>query len=293
MKAAISAADLGGFSQAARDAGVTPAAVSKMVARLEDHLGVRLFQRTTRSLTPTSEGEVFLARARGFLEDFDELVEETRGGGLAMAGAIRMTAPASFTADWFAPFLPEFLKEHPDIRLEVDLTDRKADLVAEGFDLALRIGPLDDSSYALRRVARVRTLLCASPRYLSTAAAITTPSELNDHACIVDRNAREGARWSATKDAVTEKVVIRPRIETNGASCVRLAEAGLGVVREPEFLVSAGLESGKLVRVLEDWDFGEAPVSLLFPSNRRIPHRVRALSDWIAKLYRRPAWETA
>ena len=202
-----------------------------------------------------------------------------------------MTAPASFSPDWLVPHLPDFLRAHPDIRLELDLSDRKADLVAEAFDLALRIGPLDDSSYALRRIARMRTLLCAAPSFLAGAGPIDSPADLAERTCVVDRNYRDGPRWSLEKAGETVRVSVHPRIESHGAACVRLAEAGLGVIREPEFLVAASLQAGRLTPVLPDWTLEEAPVALLFPSGRRIPHRVRALADHIAARFRKPAWE--
>src|SRR5688572_21473454 len=195
MIAFVRAVERGGFSAAARDLGLTPSAVSKLVTRLEDRLGVRLLNRTTRRLALTAEGEGFFQRSQRILADIAEAEEEVGRSRVQPRGLLRVNVGTAFGMHQLVPALPEFLTRHPDVQVELTITDRVVDLIEEGADLGIRLGTLPDSSLVARRISEVERVICASPAYLRRHGTPRKPADLRGHNCLNMANAPSLRRW--------------------------------------------------------------------------------------------------
>lgn len=269
-----------GFARAARRLGLSNAAVSKHVAALEEALGVRLLQRTTRRSRLTSSGQAYYERCCRILDDLLDLERDVRSEGEVPRGTLRVSAPMSFGLTRLAPLLPGLLAEHPELRLEVSFTDRMVDLIEEGFDVALRITThLADSSLIAARIAGFRRIVCASPGYLARAGTPGTPAELGEHACLVYTRSAEPRVWTF-EDVEGE----RHRVEVSGPfdldSSIAMREpllAGTAIALVPSFVVGEELASGRLVEILSG--FSAPPVTLwaLHAQSRHLSPKVRAL----------------
>ena len=224
--------DRGSISAAARSLDVSVAVASQRLKRLECDLGVRLFQRTTRQLHPTPEGLALAEKGRALVDDLEALTANLREAGKGIAGTLRLTTSATFGRQYVSPLLPEFLSRHPNLKISVDLSDQRQDLVAAGFDLSIRIGALDDSSLVARRLTSNRRVLCASPGYLQQHGAPQTPQELSRHQCLLLAN-RSGRNnlWDFTAaDGREIAVQVDGRIDCNQGELLRdAAVAGLGI----------------------------------------------------------------
>lgn len=276
-------AEKDGFSRAARDLGVSKATISKQIAALEKDLGVRLFHRTTRKLTLTEAGRRTQQRAQRILEELDAIREEAGEARASPRGRLRIAAPMTFTAEWLAPALPAFLEAYPDIQLELALDDRRIDLIAEGFDAALRISAMPDSSLSARVLCGVETYVVAAPRYWDARGRPHHPADLAMHACFRYANLATAGVWRFfSEDSEEARVTVDgPLCVNNGAVELPALLAGLGVARLPDFIVARGIASGALEVALPQWRSEPIWMHLLSASGRTQTRKLKAFSDFL------------
>ena len=291
ISAFTAVAEARSFTQGAKRLGVSSAQVSKLVARLENRLGARLLNRTTRDVSLTDTGRAYLERARLLLEDFEALEGSVRDQ-TGPRGLLRISAPVSFGAIQLTPALLDFACAYPDVSLDVSSTDRMVNLVEEGFDVGVRIGTLADSSLIARRLAAVRVVTCASPDYLARAGAPLTPEDLTGHVAIIDTNAADPSVWRFLSDGDHHDVRVHGRMRFGGAdACVAAARRGLGVTRTPAFAASADLRAGRLIPLLCAYEPEIIHVHAVYPHARHLAAKVRAFVDFLAERYAgEPEW---
>lgn len=287
--------DLGSISAAARTLDVSAAVASQRLKRLEEALGVRLLQRSTRQLKVTPEGEALAERGRPLIEDLEALAGDLRRSAEEVSGTLRVTLPAAFGRQYISPFMPEFLVRHPRLKLSLDMRDAMVDLVAEGFDLGLRIGTLDDSSLIARRLSDNRRVLCASPAYLARRGAPQTPGELEQHDCLLMVGAKGPRdRWTLTApDGGEITVRVRGPLESNMGEVIRdAALAGLGISLFSTWHVCDDLKAGRLEPVLPDHRLPDSGIYAVMPQRRLMLPRVRAFIDFVVEKFGEvPPWE--
>ncbi|MBU8975298.1 MULTISPECIES: LysR family transcriptional regulator [unclassified Lysobacter] len=287
--------DLGSISAAARSLDLSVAVASQRLKRLERDLGVRLLHRTTRRLHATPEGAALAEQGRPLVEDLEALTGGLRQAAEEITGTLRVTASASFGRQYLSPLLPEFLALHPRVKLSINLTDQMVDLVSAGFDMAIRIGALDDSSLVARKLAVNQRVLCASPDYVRRHGMPSTPQELTEHECVllVGTQGRQDV-WRFGDGAGGEIAVrVRGHMETNYGELVRDAVvAGLGIAIHSSWHVCNDLREGRLVQVLADYPIAESGIYAVMPQRRLVPPRVRAFADFLAERFLDPPWES-
>ena len=286
--------EAGSFVRASEQLDTSNAAVTRQVAALEKHLGVRLLHRTTRKISLTSSGEAFLEKARDVLDDVAEAESIAGGHRAALAGVLRVSAPLSFGIGHLSRLLPAFRKRHPDLRLDIDLSDRVTDLAAEGIDVALRIAREPSRNLVARAIAPVRLVVCASPLYLRRRGAPSHPSELAHHETLSYSYLEAGDVWHFARpgeEAVS--VQIKPSVHaTNGDILRELALAGGGIVMQPSFIVGADLMRGTLVPLLQEWKSLELTLYAVYLSRRQLSPKVRAFIDHVVEsVGKEPYWE--
>ncbi|MBL8938851.1 MAG: LysR family transcriptional regulator [Archangium sp.] len=271
------------FRAAARSLNVPKSTVSRRVALLEEQLGAQLLQRTTRTVTLTDIGEAFHQRCSQALGTITDAAREVQQSDASPRGVLRMTAPVTFAEHFLGDILTEFMAANPDVRVTLDLTDRYVDLVAEGYDLALRAGPLADSSLKARLLGTNPIVMVASPKYLAKHGTPLTPADLLDHDCIVYANHERSAKWPLLVKRKVTAMPVRPRVAVNSFMLARdFAVAGLGIARMPGGF-SADLEAdGSLVRVLTEFEPPLSPLHAVFPPGPHLAPRVRAFVDLLA-----------
>ena len=291
INAFIAVADARSFTQAARRLDVSSAQVSKLVARLENRLGARLLNRTTRDVSLTDTGRAFLERARQVVEDFQSLETSVREQG-GPRGLLRISAPVTFGTAELTPALLDFAAAYPDVSLDVSSTDRMVNLVEEGFDVAVRIGQLVDSSLVARKLAAVRMVTCAAPDYLARAGRPETLAELARHVAIIDTNVADPSTWRFGVDGTTREVRVEGRLRFSGAqACVAAARAGFGVTRSPAFAAAEDLRAGRLTALLCGFEPELIYVHAVYPHARHLAPKVRAFVDFLAQRYAgEPEW---
>jgi DNA-binding transcriptional LysR family regulator len=286
--------ETGSFTAAARRLGRTSGQASKLVARLEAELGVRLLNRTTRAVAPTEAGQAYFDRLRPLLDEFDALDLSIRNVSQVPRGTLRLTAPLTFGELELAPALSNFAARYPEIALDVVFSDRVVNLVDEGFDLAVRIGQLEESSLIVRRLCTVRIVVVAAPDYLARAGQAQRPEDLQRHDCIIDTNFRDPGRWpfrAGAGGALSVPVAGRLRY-SNAVACLSAAEAGLGVACVPAFVAAAAIRDGRVRRLLAAFESEPFGLHVLYPHSRHLAAKVRVLVDFLAGRYRDPPrWE--
>ena len=276
------------FVGASQKLGTSPTQASKLVSRLENELGVRLLNRTTRSVSPTEAGQAYYARLRPLLEELETLDLEIRNISRKPRGRLRMTAPLTFGVLELAPALNAFASRYPDIELDISFSDRVANLVEEGYDVAVRVGRPRDSSLMMRKLLEVQIVVVASPAYLEWHPKPMTPADLSDHTCIIDTNFREPNRWPFRGDGEegTQFVAVSGRIRySNGQACLAAAEAGLGLACVPEFLANDAIRAGRVIRLLRDFETEPYDVHVLYPHKLHLAEKVRLLVEFLAERY--------
>lgn len=282
LRAFLRIAQDGSYSKAAQSLGVPKATLSRRVAQLERDLGVQLLVRTTRSVQVTEAGRAFMPEAAAVLTALEDASAKVREAGGVPRGRLRLTASVEFGATVLSPLLAEFAREQPAIDLEVELTARKVDLVYEGFDLAVRVGPLPDSTLAARRLGTLRYGLYASPDYLRRHGRPAYAHELADHPALQFVGADAAPRWVLVDGAQRVEVPIRPRVRANNHWVLRdAAVAGLGIAFCAELAAGPEVASGRLERLLPAFGAVEIPVHAVFPSQRFLAPRVRACLDFL------------
>ena len=281
------------FTGAARRLGLTPSAVSRHVRALEQRLGVRLVNRTTRSLALTEEGRLFFAESQGVLAAVEAAERSVRSASDALAGTLRVSVPADFARLHLARMLAAFAARHPALSLEVDATDRFVDLVGEGVDVAVRIAALPDSSLVARRLAPSRRVLCAAPAYLRRRGTPRAPAELAAHECIAYEHLGTGGGWPFKTPRGRRWVRPAGRLRTNSGEIMRrLALAGHGIVLLPTFLVGDDLRAKRLRPLLTDVLDADTALYALHPHRTLVPAKVRAFVDDLARhCGERPYWD--
>lgn len=278
--------EAGSISAAARLLDLSPAVASQRLKRLERELGVRLLHRTTRQLHPTPEGNTLAEQGRALVEDMEALTSGLRQAATQVTGQLRITMPASFGRQYISPLLPVFLDRHPLLKLYVHLSDEVFDLVGAGFDLAIRIGALGDSSLVARKLAINQRVLCASPDYLQRHGMPDTPADLPNHDCLVLVNdTGRPVVWRLTDATGKEMTVtVDGRIQSNQGELLRdAAVAGLGIVQHSLWHISDDLHNGRLRVVLPDYRIADTGIYAIMPQRRLVPPRVRAFTDFIAE----------
>ena len=291
MRVFAGVVDAGSFVGAADALGMSKAAVSRHVSDLEQRLGVRLMQRTTRKLSLTQEGEVFLARCRDILASIEESEAELSTRAASASGLLKVSVPVSFATKHLAPLWSDFLAAHPRLTLDVHLADRVVDLVDEGFDLAVRIARLPDSSLVSRKLAATRLVLCAAPSYLRRRGTPTHPDDLAAHDVIGYSLLSTPGQWLLQGPDGPVTVKIRPRLWTNnGDTSVAAAVRGAGIDLQPTFLIADELASGRLVEVLPGWQAAELGIYAVYPSRKFVLPKVRALVNFLAEAFADATW---
>lgn len=293
-RAFVAVMETGSFVAAAARIGVSSGQASKLVARLETELGVRLLNRTTRAVSATEAGRSYYERIRALLDEFDDLDLAVRNISQSPRGRLRITAPLTFGTMELARALAEFATAYPEIDLDVSFSDRLVSLVDEGFDLAVRVGRNPDSSLVARKLCQSRIVLVGAPAYLDARGEPQRPSDLAGHDCVIDANFREPNRWTFQgDDGAPAPVPVVGRIRfSNAEACLRAAEAGLGLAYLPSFVAGPSVASGRVRRVLTRHEAPPLAVLALYPHSRHLAAKVRALVDFLAERYRgAPAWE--
>ena len=283
LQLVVELARAGGMSAAARQLDVTPAAVSKRLAQIEARLGVRLFNRSTRRLSLTAEGEVYLESARRILDEIEDLDQLIASRQDSPRGRLKVNAPLGFGRSYIAPAIAEFAQKYPDVTLQLQLTDSPADFVRDAFDVAIRFGDLPDTRLIARKIAPNRRLMCASPGYLKTHGVPTTPHDLARHQCIVLRQNEDAySLWRFTKGRRSETVKVRGALSSNdGEVTLTWGLAGLGILQRAEWDLARYLRSGRLVRVLEDYALPQADIYAVFPERHHLSAKVRIFVDFL------------
>ena len=285
MQTFCAVVDAGSFVKAAEALGFSKAAVSRYVADLEARLGVRMLHRTTRRLSLTEEGAVFNARCRELLSGVEEAEAEiSSSSGGAARGLLRVSAPVSFGVLHLAPVWESFHDLHPQVRLDVTLSDHVVDVVEQGYDLAIRIATLPSSSLISKRLASTRIVLCASPQYLEIHGTPSHPAELVDHEVIGYSYWSTGDNWQFDGPDGPVSVATKPWIYTNnGDTCRAVALAHKGVMLQPSFLIGEDLAAGRLVEILPKFRSIELGIYAIYPTRKHVAPKVRALVDFLVK----------
>lgn len=278
----LAVADALSFAAAARRLRLSPAQTSKLVSRLEERLGLRLLNRTTRDVSLTDAGANYAAAARAVVEDFDALEMSARDGVRTLKGILKIAAPVSFASAVFDEILIDFAKTQRDLALEVSYADRAVNIVEEGYDVAVRVGAMSDSSLIAKKLGETRIMCTASARYLSATGKPKKPEQLADRACIIDLNARDPFLWTFRNGRRESAVRVSGKLRFSRAeTCLRAARLGLGIARSPGFAAMPELRSGALVAVLKAFEPEPLPIHAVYPHARHLPAKVRAFLDFL------------
>ena len=280
MRAFATVVDAGSFSAAAQRLGLSKALVSKYVGQLEQRLGARLINRTTRSLQPTEIGRSYYARCVQILEEIDDLEEAVLDQHRTVRGHLRIAGPRVFGEDQLVPCVADFMAHNPAVTIDLALEERWVDLVAEGFDLAVRIGALADSSLVARRICSYKYVLCAAPAYLARAGTPANPADLVHHDTLVNSVVSPSSQWEFVVDGGRVAVTVVPKARVNsghGSRVMTLAGHGIGFCLLPT--VAEDLQAGRLVRILETYEAYDRTIYAVYPHAKLIPGKLRAFID--------------
>jgi DNA-binding transcriptional LysR family regulator len=294
LEALVHVVDGGSFSRAAERLGIAKSVVSRRVGALERQLGVQLLQRTTRTLALTDSGRQFYERALRILAELEEAEQSVVDASAALRGRLRLAAPLSFGLRHLSAALAAFLCEHPAIELDLDLNDREVSLVEEGFDMAVRIGTLQDSTLLARRLGTARFVTCASPDYLRRHGEPGHPDALAGHIGLHYGHDTLRQEWQFS-DGDRDPLVVLPQIRmqaNNGDVLAAAAAAGLGIVNTPSFIVAEQIADGRLLPILKRYRRPPVGIYALYPPGRLLPRRLQALTEFLAGRFgEQPAWD--
>ncbi len=294
IQAFVSVVDAGSFTAAARRLDSAKSAVSRRVSALEERLGVQLLHRTTRSLSLTETGRSFYeygARILADLEEAEAAVQQQHG---ELRGTLRFAMPLSFGVRHMCKPIAMFTKQHPGLRFELDLNDRRVDLIEDNFDIALRIGRLQDSSLIARKLFDVRAVICASPNYLSAHGTPKTPDDLRRHQYLGYSNLPDPDKWEyEDRDGERGTISLENSMTSNSGDFLCNAAAhGMGIVVQPTFIVAQAIRSGNLVPLLSTYSLPVMPAYALYPATRHLSFRVRAFIDFLVERFAgTPQWD--
>jgi DNA-binding transcriptional LysR family regulator len=284
MQAFVTVADLQGFAPAARKLGLSPSAVTRLIAALEERLGARLLQRTTRSVTLTDAGSRYLERARRILADLAEAEEAVEGERMRPAGRLVISAPVGFGRLHVSPMVTTYLKRFPEVGVDLRLSDRMINLVEEGVDLAVRIGHLPDSTLVARHVGEMRRIVVASKEYLNARGEPKRPSDISAHDTIQFGAMSAAPDWRFVEEGQEVRVSPSPRFLSNSAdAAIQYAEAGGGLTRVLAYQAAAALKAGRLRIVLAKFEQPPLPIHIVYPTSRLLSAKVRTFIDLVAE----------
>jgi DNA-binding transcriptional LysR family regulator len=289
----ITVVESGSFSAAARALGVSKSHVSKTLSRLEERLGARLLNRTTRHLGMTDIGQDFYDRGLAVLAELEAAERAVTALQTEPRGTLRISGPLTFGVKYLTPVVSKFMLKWPELRVDLHLDDRRVDLMAEGFDLAVRIvSQLDDSSFIARRLARTRARIWASEAYLERRGTPLVPEDLKDHDCLIYAYQRSGPAWTLTgpNGEVRTVRVDGPLEINNGEALLAAACAGLGLVIGPDFISHGTVRAGQLRPVLHDWTLTDNSIWAVYPHNRHLSAKVRLFIDAMAEAFGAEPW---
>lgn len=290
MEAFVLVVDTGSFSAAARRLNVGQPAVSKLVAQLEERLGVKLLVRTTRGLTATEAGLNYYERARRSIEEADEAESAARGAGSGLTGRLRICGAITFARIHLMPRLPEFLARHPELEMEVVLDDRNIDLVQEGIDVALRMGQLSDSSLTARRIVSGRHVVVGTPAYFERTGRPTAPGDLAAHQAVIYDQEAGGQDWTFRRGDAEIAVTLKGRLRVSAAEGVRAAVlANAGVAVASEWMFSPEIADRTVQMVLQDWELPRIDLWAVFPAGRTATTKARTFTQFVQEVMRVPS----
>jgi len=294
LQAFVAVVEAGSFTAAADRLNSGKSAISRRVSALEERLGVQLLRRTTRVLNLTETGQSFYEHSARILADLEEAEAAVQQEHGELRGTLRVALPLSFGVRHMCKPIAAFTKLHPKLHFDLDLNDRRIDLLEEGVDLALRIGHLRDSSLIARRLFEARTVIAAAPHYIKTHGVPQTPEELADHDCLVYSNLADPDRWGWKDEKGKERVVKVNTVlrASSGDFLANAAAHGLGVVIQPTFLAAEAIRRGNLVPLLTDYEWPVSPAYAVYPPTRHLSYRVRAFIDFLAEKFAGvPQWD--
>ena len=277
----------GSFARAAERLGISTSACSRHVSELEAHLGARLLQRTTRRLSLTESGQAFYERSVQLLADLDEAEREASASATRPRGTIKLTCPIHFGVRYVSPAICAFIAKYPEVKFDVSLSDRIVDLVEEGYDLAIRIGPAGGETVVARKLGEVRMMACAAPAYLKQHGTPRAPEDLAKHHCLTYEYLQARGTWRFSDRSGRERSVrvSGPLHSNNGELLAAAAAQGVGIAFEPDFIVEAELKAGRLVPLLESFHAPVAPIYAVFASRRHLSAKVRTFVDFLAERF--------
>ena len=255
------------FTLAAKQQNISVAMASKLVSQLEEHLKTRLLQRTTRKIMPTEAGMMYYQRCQGILLDLDEADSSITQLTSSLQGNLLISVPRDFGLLFIAPNLPTFMARHPHLHIEVEFNDKKIDLLSEGYDLALRIGYMEDSSLVSRKIGTTTVHFAASPNYLETNGIPQTPDDLEHHNGLLYKNAMNQVNWVGSRINQTQRFKIQSKVVSNsGFALLNMAKAGLGIANLPKFILGRAFEKGELIEILPEYKHQKLEIDVVYPN---------------------------
>lgn len=273
------------FTKAAALQNISVAMASKLVSQLEEQLKIRLLQRTTRKIVPTEAGSLYYQRCQPILLELEEAESSISNLSTSLYGNLTVSVPRDFGLRFITPNLASFVKAHPNLHIDIEFNDRVIDLVSEGFDLALRIGYLQDSSLVARKVATSSMHFVASPAYLAKHGTPQTPEELEHHDCLLYKATGNQIYWEFNKHNKIQRIKMRSKLVcNNGLTLASLCVDGVGIINTPRFFVEEELASGKLVEILADYRQQDLDLHIVYPHRRHLSAKVKAFIDFITQL---------
>ena len=273
------------FTQAANQQNISVAMASKLVSQLEEHLKTRLLQRTTRKIVPTEAGMLYYQRCQAILLDLNEADSSISNMTTSLQGNLLISVPRDFGLLYISPNLPKFIELHPNLHVEIEFEDKRVDLVAEGYDLALRIGYMQDSSLVARKISSSPMHFVASPSYLESRGTPLTPDDLEYHQGLLYKSSLNQVHWQSTKVNQIQRYKIQSKVvSNNGMALLEMTKAGLGISNSPAFFVKEALASGELVEILSEYKQKPLDIYVVYPNRRHLPAKVRAFIEFLASL---------
>jgi len=283
MRTIVAAVETGSFTAAGERQGISKALVSKYVGEVESRLGVRLFNRSTRRLSLTEEGQRYYDQAVPLLEEFSVMVDNVTGAQSAPRGLLRISVPQTFGEMSLSPLIPKFLETYPDLSLDLQLSDRMIDMLEEGIDVVIRIGGVDDSSLIARHIKTLPLTLCASPEYIAQHGEPLNAEDIAQHSCIIDSNFRVGKQWPIVgPDGQTTSIEVSSNVAVNSPRAVKeIAIAGGGIGMIPRFIIESELHKGLLKEILPAYKTLEFGLFAIYPHRRYLSKKVRCFIDFL------------
>ena len=273
------------FTQAANQQNISVAMASKLVSQLEEHLKTRLLQRTTRKIVPTEAGMLYYQRCQAILLDLSEADSSISNMATSLQGNLLISVPRDFGLLYISPNLPKFIELHPNLHVEIEFEDKRVDLVAEGYDLALRIGYMQDSSLVARKISSSPMHFVASPSYLESRGTPLTPDDLEYHQGLLYKSSLNQVHWQSTKANQIQRYKIQSKVvSNNGMALLEMTKAGLGISNSPSFFVKDALASGELIEILSEYKQKPLDIYVVYPNRRHLPAKVRAFIEFLASL---------